>query len=151
MEMDVPCLISVRHHLELHMPVESRSTKCGQCGKPLSEDPSTPVEQRTACPSCGSTARAFSVVTSSTIEVHGQLRLKGRRASRGKPFIEQTVGSNLHRKTGIWMKLERVIDRARDWYRERVINPETGEGIHDCEEPLSQHQGHGTAKRRPTE
>jgi hypothetical protein len=133
------------------MPVESRSTKCGQCGMPLHEDPSTPIEQRTGCPSCGSTARAFSVTISSTVEVRSQLRLKGRRASGGKPFIEQTGGSDLHHKTGIWMRLERVIDRARDWYRERVIDPKTGEVVHKCEEPLSEHKGHGTAKRRPTE
>jgi DNA-directed RNA polymerase subunit RPC12/RpoP len=144
-------MATVRHHLESNMPAESRSTKCGECGKPLSEAPSIAVEQRTACPSCGSTVRAFSVTTSSTIEIYGQLRLKGRRASRGRPFIEQTVGSDLHRKTGIWMKLDRVIDRARDWYRERVTNLKTGEVVHECEEPLSQHQWHGTAKRRPTE
>jgi hypothetical protein len=139
------------HHSELNMPVESRSTKCDQCGIPLREDQSTPVEQRTGCPSYGSTARAFSVTISSTMEVHSQLRLKGRHASGGKPFIEQTGGSDLHQKTGILMRLERVIDRARDWYRERVIDPRTGEVVHECEEPLSEHKGHGTAKRRPTE
>jgi hypothetical protein len=133
------------------MSVESIFTRCGQCGKPLNEPPSMPVEQRTACPSCGSTVRAFSIEISSTLEVHGQRRLKGRRASGGAPFIEQKVGSDLHRKTGIWMKLERVIDRAHDWYRERIMSPKTGEVIRECEEPLSQHQGHGTAKKRPTE
>jgi hypothetical protein len=31
---------------------------------------------------------------------------------------------------------------------EHIVNPNTGEVIHHCEEPLSQHQGHGSAKRR---
>jgi len=60
--------------------------------------------------------------------------------------MEQTVGDDLHLKSGKWMKLERLIDRVGDWYREIVTDPENGQIIHFCEEPLSQHYGHGSAK-----
>lgn len=43
-----------------------------------------------------------------------------------------------------------VIDRKNDQYKERVINAETGEVIHSCEELLSKHTGHGTAKNKKT-
>lgn len=43
---------------------------------------------------------------------------------------------------------QRVIDRDNDHYFEKVTDYETGEVIHHCEEPLSQHQGHGDAKRK---
>jgi hypothetical protein len=35
-----------------------------------------------------------------------------------------------------------------DWYRETVTDEETGELLRHCEHPLSQHKGHGSAKRR---
>jgi len=44
------------------------------------------------------------------------------------------------------MKKNRVIDKNNDKYFEQVIDPETGETVHHCEEPLSEHFGHGTAK-----
>ncbi|MCG6537661.1 MAG: hypothetical protein L7F78_23840 [Syntrophales bacterium LBB04] len=47
------------------------------------------------------------------------------------------------------MKLSRVIDREKDIYYEVVFNPETGEIFHGCQEPLSQHRGHGASKKKP--
>jgi hypothetical protein len=44
------------------------------------------------------------------------------------------------------MQLTRIIDREKDLYKEVVKDPDTGEIVHECEEPLSQHIGHGTAK-----
>ena len=37
------------------------------------------------------------------------------------------------------MRLDGWLDRERDTYREVVTDPETGELIHHCEEPLSEH------------
>jgi len=39
-----------------------------------------------------------------------------------------------------------VIDRERDCYLERVTDPQTGAVIHACDEPLSAHWGHGSAR-----
>ena len=44
--------------------------------------------------------------------------------------------------------LERVIDRDNDQYFERVTDYETGEVIHHCKEPLSQHLGHGSDRQK---
>jgi hypothetical protein len=49
----------------------------------------------------------------------------------------------------IWVRKTRVFDKRGDWYEERVIDPETGAILHECAEPLSAHQGHGSAKTRP--
>ena len=40
----------------------------------------------------------------------------------------------------------RLINRADDKYTERVRDYETGQVLHEVEEPLSQHTGHGSAK-----
>ncbi len=61
--------------------------------------------------------------------------------------MEQVVGYDLHRKTGRWMRLQRVIDRVNNWYREIIHDPKTGEIVHQTDEPLTEHQGHGDAKK----
>jgi len=113
----------------------------------LDEDPSTPVEARTPCPTCGSTARAFKIHLETKIELHSQLGIKARHGGEGKPFQEGKYGDDLHRKTGKWNKLERTIDRCNDRYTERIEDGETGAVIRDVDEPLSQHRGHGSAKK----
>jgi DNA-directed RNA polymerase subunit RPC12/RpoP len=120
---------------------------CGHCGAPITEDPATVTEKRAPCPNCGSTKHKFAVQMSATVEAHTKVRMKARHGAGGRPFMEQIVGSDFHRNTGIWMRLERVIDRAHDWYRERITNPKTGEVVHESEEPLSQHRDHGAAKQ----
>jgi len=45
------------------------------------------------------------------------------------------------------MDKERVIDRDNDVYKEKVVDPKTGETIHHCEEKLSEHYGHGSDKK----
>lgn len=123
---------------------------CGNCGLPLEEDPNQPAEDRPACPACGSTARAFHITVHDSVTFHEKLGMKGRHAGGGKPFIEQIQGADLHRKTGKLMHLSRIIDRENDLYHEVVTDPETGEILHECKEPLSQHVGHGSAKHRDT-
>ena len=45
---------------------------------------------------------------------------------------------------------ERLIDRKNNRYREVVKDMKTGDVIHEVDEPLSQHTGHGSAKPRET-
>jgi len=131
------------------MPVDSQTVRCGNCGIDLKESTNTPPDKRTGCPSCGSMSRHFSVSISGTVTVRSMLGLKGRHATGGRPFIEQKIGDDLHRKSGRWMRLERVIDRARNWYRELVTDRETGKIVNQCDGPLSDHRGHGAAKGTP--
>ena len=46
---------------------------------------------------------------------------------------------------------ERHIDRANDKYYERVECPVSGKLIHECCEKLSEHRGHGAAKKSKDE
>ena len=49
--------------------------------------------------------------------------------------------------TGKYMQKERLIDHDNDRYREKVVDPETGKTIHKCDEALSEHRNHGSAKK----
>jgi hypothetical protein len=130
------------------MSADSVKVLCGQCREVLDEDPHAKAEDRSPCPTCGSTARHFEVVASGEIKLRSKVSLKAKHGGRGKPFVEQVVGDDLHRKTGRWMKLRRVIDRIRNWYSEVVTDAETGAIVHKSEEALSDHQRHGSAKKR---
>ena len=80
--------------------------------------------------------------------MHDVLEIKIRPATGGRPVREVRTGDNLHRETGKWHRKERVIDRERNKYTEVITDSETGEVVHECEEHLTQHRGHGSAKRR---
>jgi hypothetical protein len=47
------------------------------------------------------------------------------------------------------MNKSRVIDKKNTRYRETITDPQTGEVVFLCDEPLDEHQGHGSAKKRP--
>lgn len=129
------------------MPTHFQSSHCAGCDEMLDEPPGLTLDARTPCPRCGSLGRKHVVGINSTLHLYSKAVMKARRAAGGKPYQEQIVGSDLHRKSGIWMRYERLIDRARNWYREHVTNPTTGQVVHHCEEPLSEHRGHGSDGR----
>jgi hypothetical protein len=130
------------------MANDSVVVQCGQCRSTLAEDPHAVVEGREPCPHCDSVSRHFNVAISATATARSKLTAKGRRAGEKRPFIEQTVGDDLYRKTGRWMNFQRVIDRLKNWYHERVADPATGAVVHECDEPLTEHRGHGSAKQK---
>ena len=128
------------------------SVHCNACGATLDENPSAPVETRLPCPHCGSRSRRIDVTCSATLSLHSKLNLKARHAGEKRPFMDQTVGDDLHRKSGRWMKRYRLFDRVKvpNWYVERVTDAATGEVVHECSEPLKSHRGHGSAKAAKT-
>ena len=120
---------------------------CSYCGLMLSNLPEFP--EVTQCPKCGSADR--SIIAADTLEFHEQLKLSGKDPKQtGKRKVRREVisGDDLHIKSGKWYKKERIVDKDSDEYMEKVADPETGEVIHYCKEPLSQHRGDGSAKRK---
>jgi len=120
---------------------------CGACGVSLDEDPSAHPDLRRPCSSCGSLLRKFNVQIEANAHSYIKLGIKVKPPGVPRPIIEQTVGDDLHRKTGRWMKLRRVVDRLTGWYSEAVTDPESGEVVHRCDEPLGDHRGHGADKK----
>ena len=50
-------------------------------------------------------------IPTGSLTLRSQLRLKLRRPTEKKPYVEQKVGDDLHRASGEWHRLERVINR----------------------------------------
>ena len=134
------------------MPEESRiAVQCLNCNSDLPTEWVRTGEQ--PCPKCGSTERAFTVDTVENISVHEchEGRVKDPNlSSRKNPRVKFQEGDSYWRDGKRWVKRNMRVDRDQDLYQEVVIDPETGTIIHKCEEPLSQHRGHGSAKCAPS-
>jgi hypothetical protein len=123
------------------------SVHCSDCERPLTVASNEPNRQ--PCPACGSTRRTFNCAVAETIHPREHLRMKVKNPSfngKGHIRIEQQAGDSYHRASGKWSKMERIIDRENNRYFEKFTDPETGVVIHLCDQPLSEHVGHGSAK-----
>jgi gluconate kinase len=123
------------------------SSRCGVCGNAALDESDG---QRVPCPTCGSLKRAYRLSLSDSVDIHESLKGKvvdPKKTGKKKVRAEFVSGDDLHRKTGQWNKLERDIDRESDRYREKIVDSETGQIIRSVDEPLSQHQGRGSARR----
>lgn len=126
----------------------SRTARCTQCGAEVPDDQIGAVDP-TPCPQCGSDARTIvlSVFDSVGLSVHDNIRGKVREGS-GKKGVKKEffAGDDERRSKGDWVDKQRIIDRENDRYLEIVKDKETGDILHHCDEPLSEHWGHGSAK-----
>jgi hypothetical protein len=86
-----------------------------------------------------------------TLRDYWLLQGKRRDAEGRRIVLKFKTGDDLHHATGRWMKLDRTIDRERNQYDERIVDPVTGAVVHECHEPLDKHRGHGDDKKIETE
>ncbi len=123
------------------------STECAGCGASIATEADA-LDIRRPCDTCGSTKRVHSISIMETLKARDGYNLKAKRADQKKPYVEDRSWPDYSRNRGKFVHQKRVIDRDNDQYFEKITDYETGEVIHLCEEPLSQHQGHGDAKRK---
>ncbi len=124
---------------------ETSTVRC-ICGVDL---PEAEIEPRQPCAACGSTSRVFdeSIVESANAAAH--LGLKQKRGP-GDPIYEEVDRLEIFRATGELRRVQRVIDRRNNMYREHITSVETGEVRRQVEERLDQHFGRGSAKSSKT-
>jgi len=122
---------------------------CAKCGVKLDESPQLALAERPPCPHCGSKDRTFAVGLSATVSAKSTLGAKAYEPGRKEPFLEHKTGDSFFRKAAKWVTRVMRIDRRGDRYTEHVYDSKTGETIHHCDEPLSEHKGHGSARKRP--
>jgi DNA-directed RNA polymerase subunit RPC12/RpoP len=123
---------------------------CSDCGERL------PVEwissgSKDNCPKCGSPNKTISIdiVEKAAFDIKESLagKMKDKNYnSKKNPRYEFYEGDDKRKSDGKWMQKSRIIDKYKNEYFEKVVDPETGEVIHQCEESLSEHFGHGSAK-----
>jgi len=123
---------------------------CTDCQKVLPSEWASSTDEH-SCPKCGSLKKEMTMKVVENLGLDIKESLKGKVKvkkynSKDNPRYEFSEGDDLRKKDNKWMKKSRVIDKYKDEYKEKVIDPETGEVIYHNEEPLSDHFGHGSAK-----
>jgi hypothetical protein len=124
-----------------------QTTECADCGAQIDDDSGEP-DMKKPCISCGSTRRIHNVSIMETLAVRDGFGLKAKRPGQKKPYVEDLSMPDYSRSRGKHVHRQRVINRDNDHYFEKITDYETGEVIHYCEEPLSQHKNHGSAKSK---
>lgn len=122
-------------------------TSCSQCGFLLADD-STPLAAL-PCPSCGGFGRTIEVSIVERLTLFDGYGMRLNRAGVKKPSVESISMPSLSRKLGKYVRHERLIDRENNIYHEKITDYETGETVHEQKEPLTDHVGHGSAKKKP--
>lgn len=131
------------------MPGSNVASVCADCNCPLETESDTP-SYRVPCPECGSTRRNhdFSLQLTAGAAKVG-MTIKAKSMGNTKPRVELKQGPSYSHSLKKPVELVRLIDRGNDRYFEKVTDYESGELIHHNEEPLSEHQGHGSARKKP--
>lgn len=121
------------------------SVECGECGYVI-DTTKDEENKKYPCEKCGSTKRNYTAGLFEGLQVIDGYEIKGKRPGRKKPFIEEMSRPDYSHNREKLVHKERLIDRDNDKYFERVTDYQTKEVIRECEELLSDHFGHGTAK-----
>ena len=125
--------------------------ECKNCGASLNDEPTPSSADRAPCPTCGSKLRLFKKEISASVSFRAGVRGAAYRVSKSKWFAKFRSEPSFHRRLGIWAQRLMSLNKRSDSYSETVTNPETGEVIHHCSEPLSEHKGHGSARTTKNE
>lgn len=131
---------------------QESETYCADCGvERLGPGIEGASGTSTPCPNCGATGLQRRVFLTDTVHMRDGLagRSRGLRDGVRKDLQKWKQGTELYRKEGRWHEVRRLIDHLNDWYDEVITDEQTGQVVHECHEPLSQHRGHGGARRDP--
>jgi hypothetical protein len=121
--------------------------RCSECGKELEH---VAGAADTPCGNCGSSLRTIEVSLKEKMDPRfgHRLKLKDPNSTVRKKIILEASTSYEPSEIARKVKKDRVIDRLNDSYYERVVNMISGEVIRECREPLSEHRGRGSKKRK---
>lgn len=126
---------------------------CIDCGADRT-DYDLPTGPHEPCRSCGSTRRNVAVSISVAFRLDGHVAYHAnhpsknyRKGSKSRPGLE-TWGGEQQSADGVYREVRRVVDREGNRYEETVTNPD-GTLRRSESHKLSEHQGHGSAKKRP--
>lgn len=126
---------------------------CVQCGQNIGTE-ELRTSETAACPNWGGKTFTMAFFGHVHLREHGAMTIKQRDRDKGgnpttgygKPEREQVIGPEMSANGRMVIK-ERHWDKVSNCYFERITDIETGEVIHECEEPLTEHRGHGSAKK----
>ncbi len=124
-----------------------RTVTCGNCGISVNDD--TQKENKELCPNCGSILRNVHITVNDSATAYDSLRVKQKdpsKKSKDKLRVDSFSGYERSHMLNKIVEKQKVIDKNNNRYHEKIIDPDTKEVIHECNEKLSDHKNHGYAK-----
>jgi len=118
--------------------------RCESCDALVLDEISNDAQEFVICKGCG--AKLCAVSGRGTI-VKGKIWRSGMSKAKGLLAIVQLAFRSQRNRNGLLVRHERLIDRRANRYFEQVSAYDSGEVIHHCDEPLTEHRGHGTARK----
>ncbi|UKT64496.1 hypothetical protein [Pedobacter mucosus] len=121
--------------------MEETNIICEECGASL-------TDMNARCPNCNSEKKI--------VHLHFEERIgpmyesiSGKKVDLSLPskkkIVEKFFDGHDQSADGDWVYKKQIISREKDYYFEEVKISQ-GKIIHFCEEPLSEHRNHGSAK-----
>ncbi|MGH7115721.1 MAG: hypothetical protein ACREE9_14665 [Stellaceae bacterium] len=118
--------------------------KCEPCNALVVEEVDKGDPEHVICKSCGA---KLSPIFEPGTRMDGKFWRDGLSRTKGLLGRVRVAFEPQHSRGGVLARLERFIDRNTDRYFEKVTMCDSGEIVHECDEPLSDHRGHGSAKK----
>ncbi len=101
---------------------------------------------------CDELRRILSVCVADSINVRDSIKLGFKKRGQKKFSSQKKYSSEIiskddfYRDSQEWRHIDKVIDREKDRYTE-TIKDKNGNIVHQTDEPLTKHQGRGSAKK----
>ena len=115
--------------------------KCDPCDALVMGEIDNDGQDHVVCKGCGA---PLPVLSESGNVLRGSAWRGGMSKSKGLLFKQHIEFGYQRDCGGVPFRHERLIDHQNNRYRETVTARETGEVIHHCDEPLTNHTGHGS-------
>jgi len=130
--------------------VRSHDAWCSKCGAAISERWDRVAGLRLSCPNlrCRNETRMLGARSTMAARVGLEIYEMHRWGNRRR-YVWGQDGWEFFRKGQYWQMSRRSFDKLKDRYTEE-IRDRTGGIIKTVDEPLSKHQGHGSAKQPPS-
>lgn len=127
------------------MPIKDQHKKCINCNHIFND------MTINRCPKCSSNKLEIVINIEDIVDLSDSMKGKVKDpnfSSKRNPRVEFITGTDMWYDENKLVHKEQLIDKTQNLYKKKIIDKETGEVIMDIEEPLTQHQGHGSAKLR---
>lgn len=117
---------------------------CSDCGYKFQADFNN-INIDIFCSKCKSKNIKLCVNLEDRIDFHENIKIVAKKNEEKKPFRETFEGEDFFKQKQEWVYKKRIIDREKNRYLEVVTDSDENK-IHYCDEKLTDHWGHGSAK-----
>ena len=102
--------------------------------------------ESSSCSNCGSEKRTINILVEDEVRLYDQVRIKSKGKIGNRKLSQERIDGHELSANGNLVHKIRVIDNVGDVYFEAIKDLD-GNVMHKCQEKLSEHRGHGYAKK----